>query len=279
MVSKSTQTKADRPDLERDILRTTMGEDNLGMDCEDARTVQREIMAEISNHMVLAKNSCMEPLITMRGLSSVGIFRFFLRFTENVLKDGATEWVVDTPMDLLPLLRVERWHQMGWGPSKLHVRSKEIQGKRILLAQPPFKAWFKRCPRGRTTLIVTFKLWTMDDAGNLTPPPNIACSDEDTLATQSMAVKVLTQMAERKMPLSAQFLDLIGRTQDARRAAQRLAEWEVQRKLAKSTKRSLELDLSTGDAMQLGSEAESAPPSTVPSAPGSPSITIAATTP
>eukprot|EP00965_Chrysotila_dentata_P051172 1696179-Pleurochrysis_carterae.AAC.1 len=80
-------------------------------------------------------------------------------------RDGACVWEALNPEDLLTRLRLEMWHKMGWGPCKLHVRSKEKVGRRLLMAQPPFKAWFKRCARARTQFVIKHKLLVMDEGG------------------------------------------------------------------------------------------------------------------
>ena len=261
MVSKSTQTKPDRKETERDILATTMGDYKLGMDCEDPRTVYRELIAEISNHMVLAKNSCMEPMFTLRGLSAVGVHRFFLRWPEEIMQDGATQWMVSSPMQLKLLLRLEQWHKMGWGPCKLHVRGKEVVGRKLLMAQPPFRGWFRRCPRGRTQLMIDFKLLVFDEGGHVTPPPNCAYSDEAIAETREMAIHMLSQMAERGMPLSPALCRLAGNEKQARCAQARLLEWECQRKLARKTARNLETDLDEDASQHLSELASSELPS------------------
>eukprot|EP00965_Chrysotila_dentata_P160726 5307646-Pleurochrysis_carterae.AAC.1 len=36
----------------------------------------------------------------------------------------------------------------------------------------PVQGWFKRCPRGRTSLIIEFKILVLEETGVLTLPPN-----------------------------------------------------------------------------------------------------------
>eukprot|EP00965_Chrysotila_dentata_P053642 1779749-Pleurochrysis_carterae.AAC.1 len=103
------------------------------------------------------------------------------------MKDGATVWEAQKPSELLPRLRLELWHKMGMGPAKLHVRGKEKVGRRLLLAQPPFQAWFKRCARGRTQLIIQYKVVVMDEAGHITTPANCAYTDLAVQQTRETA--------------------------------------------------------------------------------------------
>eukprot|EP00965_Chrysotila_dentata_P104443 3448775-Pleurochrysis_carterae.AAC.1 len=59
---------------------------------EDAATVACEISAQVSDHLTLARQSCMEPVFSMKGLSMSCVKRFFSRWPMAVTKDGAFVW-------------------------------------------------------------------------------------------------------------------------------------------------------------------------------------------
>eukprot|EP00965_Chrysotila_dentata_P078132 2576105-Pleurochrysis_carterae.AAC.1 len=60
-------------------------------DLEPQRTVDMEILAQVFNHMTLARASQQEPIITLCGLSENGIRRFFAEWP-RVQATGATMW-------------------------------------------------------------------------------------------------------------------------------------------------------------------------------------------
>ena len=77
-----------------------------------------------------------------------------------------------------------------------------------------------------------------------------------------MALKVLSQMAERRMPLSPAMCRLIGNEALAKFQENRLSEWDVQRRMSRKTARKLEADLLEEETASL---APSDPPSELPS--------------
>eukprot|EP00965_Chrysotila_dentata_P063824 2114999-Pleurochrysis_carterae.AAC.1 len=59
-----------------------------------------EILAQIFNHLTLAKSSQQEPIITLGGIAESGVRRFFAGWP-RVAPEGATAcWIVESPGSL-----------------------------------------------------------------------------------------------------------------------------------------------------------------------------------
>eukprot|EP00965_Chrysotila_dentata_P161088 5318792-Pleurochrysis_carterae.AAC.1 len=65
-----------------------------------------------------------------------------------------------------------KWHKYSAGCAKLHVKMGALLGHKVLMVQPPFRAWLWRAASSRTTLLMEFKLIVMHAKGQLELPPN-----------------------------------------------------------------------------------------------------------
>lgn len=220
MKEKSTQTTMTADDPRHHKESAQLWAENADFDLEPAETARTEIYAQVLNHMRLVPEACQEPIITLNGLSETGIRRFFRKWPRKV-EGGATVWKSEHPVELAKLLRLETVDRRSLGPCRLHVRGAEPHGHRLLMAQPPFTAWFKRSRAShRTQLLISFKLVVMTDMTDITPPPNCAYSDQDLQETMNFAMEHLSAMStsKKKIPLSPAFLRMLGKEADALRA-------------------------------------------------------------
>ena len=171
MVEMATQTTLapDDPRLGRDAA--TLWAQQNAFDLEPAQTVRAEIYAQLMNHIRLVPSSAQEPVVAMNGISQSGVRRFFQGWPKKV-ELTATVWTCHSPKHLHSLLKLETVSsRRALGPCRLHVRGAEAHGHRLLMAMPPFTAWFNVSRKGRTELRMSFKILVFQDTTDLTPPP------------------------------------------------------------------------------------------------------------
>eukprot|EP00965_Chrysotila_dentata_P222420 6192957-Pleurochrysis_carterae.AAC.1 len=186
---------------------------------ETHETVRVEIGASISSHCrYMSKQSAQEPLVTLRGLSESGVRRFFRSWpqTPAAQTQGAVVWETSSPEKLYELMGESPWHKYSAGCVKLHVKMGALLGYKILMVQPPFRAWFRRAASSRTTLLIEFKLLVMHETGQLDLPPSCHYPDAELQRSKGIAVKALEQMRTTGFPLSPGLLKVAGETEGSR---------------------------------------------------------------
>eukprot|EP00965_Chrysotila_dentata_P194062 6176126-Pleurochrysis_carterae.AAC.3 len=72
---------------------------------------------------------------------------------------------VSSPEKLFKLIDKSLWHQYSAGCAKLHLKMEALLGYKILVVQPPFRAYFRRAATSRITLLIEFKLLVMHETG------------------------------------------------------------------------------------------------------------------
>lgn len=234
MKEMATQTEMASNDPRHGLDTATRWADKAGYDLEPAQTVQAEISAQLLHHIRLNPDSAQEPLIILNGISQAGVYRFFDGHGWRArMEDGARVWECKSPSQLHKLLRLDNMSKLALGPCRLHVRGSEAHGHRLLMACPPFTAWFMRKQSGRTELRLSFKICVFQDTTDLTPPPGCSYSNEALRTTEQYALSVLLEMSERQLPLSPSFFRMLGQParalQAETRAADRIARLQARR--------------------------------------------------
>jgi len=224
MVEMATQTTLapDDPRLGRDAA--TLWAQQNAFDLEPAQTVRAEIYAQLMNHIRLVPSSAQEPVVVMNGISQSGVRRFFQGWPKKV-EHTATVWTCHSPKHLHSLLKLETVSsRRALGPCRLHVRGAEAHGHRLLMAMPPFTAWFNVSRKGRTELRMSFKIMVFQDTTDLTPPPACDYSNRTLQQTEHYAMGVLQEMSKRGYNLSPAFFIMLGQPDRAQKAEAREAE-------------------------------------------------------
>eukprot|EP00965_Chrysotila_dentata_P173839 5738838-Pleurochrysis_carterae.AAC.1 len=189
------------------------------LDMETHETVRMDIGASISSHSrYISKQSAQEPFVTLRGLSESGVRRNFRSWPQKPAPQtqGAVVWEASSPEKLYELMGESPCHKYSAGCVKLHVKMGALIGYKILIVQPPFRAWFKRAASSRTTLLIEFKLLVMHERGQLDLPPSCHYPDAELQRSKKISVKALKQMRTACFPLSPGLLKLAGEPEGSR---------------------------------------------------------------
>eukprot|EP00965_Chrysotila_dentata_P149708 4943479-Pleurochrysis_carterae.AAC.1 len=109
-----------------------------------------------------------------------------------------------------------------------------LLGHKVLMVQPPFRAWFRRAASSRTTLLIEFQRIVMHETGQQDLPPNCHYPDLEVQRTKGIAIKALKdEMKAAGFPLSPGLLALAGEQQSSSTMIAALARQREER--AKAT--------------------------------------------